>query len=123
MAETFNSLAYMLGPYVVDVMYARGQMFTSVLIIVGVLLLGALATLLCPREVKGQSLSMGTIKGSFNASKPPAPDEEQPKGKCKPMTCWGASCFYVQTFLFINSADMVYVPAGSSSEPAHKKEG
>eukprot|EP00873_Tetraselmis_striata_P001557 jgi/Tetstr1/421821/TSEL_012722.t1 len=78
MAETFNSMAYMLGPYVVDVMYARGQMVTSVLIMVGVMLLGALATLACPREVSGQSLSQGTIKGSFHAKHPPAPDEEAP---------------------------------------------
>ncbi len=78
MAETVNSLAYMLGPFVVDVMYSRGQMMESVFIIALVLCLGATATLLCPRERQGASLSEGTIRSIENDGKGLSTEEVSP---------------------------------------------
>mmetsp|Transcript_3288 Transcript_3288/g.9449 ORF Transcript_3288/g.9449 Transcript_3288/m.9449 type:complete len:550 (-) Transcript_3288:1470-3119(-) len=75
-AETFNSMAYMLGPFVVDVMYAQGMMLQSVVIMAIVMWVGALATLACPRERKGMSLSMGTIMGNQQADKMQADEEK-----------------------------------------------
>lgn len=78
MAETFNSLAYMLGPFVVDVMYARGQMFESVIVMTVVMWTGVMAILLCPKERKGMSLSEGTIR---SMAKEADLEVEVPSGK------------------------------------------